>query len=209
MTESWSEQVDNEEGESMENPSTRRRRRTTNKLKEMLGRAAKSQEQNAIVAAAVPSSLARFACSFSPEQKKPQRPLQPTQPILIQQKRKNQAIPRVGRYLSACRPWTKHSLLIQTPHHPTPLTTLLPQPQYTQPLPHTPPNARPHRRKPTPTPVIRRRTLHKNPLPTPPLRPRRRPTPKTIPPGTPSSHSRTPPDPRRIRHPIHPRATPH
>lgn len=208
MTESWSEQVDNEGGESMENPSTRRRRqKKTDKLKEKLGRAAKSQEQNAIAAAAILSPLA-LRTHFPQNKKNHNDRSNPTQPNPTKEKKSGHP---TCRTMPLCRPCTsKTSLLIQTPHHPTPLTTLLPKPQYTQPLPHTPPNPRPHRRKPTSTSVIRRRTLHKNPpLPRTPLRPRRRPTPKTIPPRTPPANSRTPPDPRRIRNPIHPRATPH
>lgn len=159
----------------------------------------------------LPSSLSRslcFAYSFSPNNKKTTTaPTNPTQPNPTKEK-KNRGHATCRRTMPPLR--LPPSLLIQTPHHPTPLTTLLPQSQNTQPLPHTPPDSGPHRRKPT-TPDIRRRTLDKNPpLPPAPLRRRRRrPTPKTIPPGTPPPNSRTPPHPGRVRHPVHPRATPH
>lgn len=155
-----------------------------------------------------------FAYSFSPNNKKTTTaPTNPTQPNPTKEK-KNRGHATCRRTMPPLR--LPPSLLIQTPHHPTPLTTLLPQPQNTQPLPHTPPDPGPHRRKPTtststPTPDIRRRTLDKNPplSPAPLRRRRRRPTPKTIPPGTPPPNSRTPPHPGRVRHPVHPRATPH
>lgn len=67
----------------------------------------------------------------------------------------------------------ENSLLIHSPQ-PTPpslATTLLPQPQYTQPLPHAPhPMSQPHNRRMTP--LRRRRPRGRRPMP--PLRRRRR-----------------------------------